>query len=64
MVTMTTTTVDVIADTAVDVVTEHETLEAAHEAARAAVPAGWILLSFGVSDWPDEDLCEAVIVRG
>jgi len=57
-------TVDVLADTAVDVVTEHETLEAAHEAARAAVPAGWILLSFEVSDLPDEDLCEAVVVRG
>ena len=64
MITMTLTTVDVLADTAVDRISEHATLEDAHEAARAAVPAGWILVSFELSDWPDEDLCEALVVRG
>ena len=59
---LTTTTVDVIADTAVDVVTEHAGLEAAHDAARAAVPAGWVLWSFDVSDDSDDE-CSALVVR-
>lgn len=59
---LTTTTVDVQADTAVDVVTEHADLEAAHEAARAAVPAGWILWDFAVYD-DDDDECSAIVVR-
>lgn len=63
MIRMTTTTVDVLADTAVDVVTEHETLEDAHEAARAAVPAGWVLWSFDVCDDSDDE-CLALVVRG
>lgn len=63
MIRMTTTTVDVLADTAVDVVTEHATLEAAHEAARAAVPAGWVLWDFAMSDDSDDE-CSALVVRG
>jgi hypothetical protein len=63
MIKLTTTTVDVQADTAVDVVTEHADLEAAHEAARAAVPAGWILWDFAVSEDLDDE-CTALIVRG
>jgi hypothetical protein len=63
MITMTTTTVDVQADTAVDVVTEHATLEDAHEAARAAVPAGWVLWDFAVSEDADDE-CSALVVRG
>lgn len=59
---LTTTTVDVIADTAVDAVTMHADLDAAHDAARAAVPAGWILWSFDVSDDSDNE-CIALIVR-
>ena len=59
---LTTTTVDVIADTAADVVTMHADLEAAHEAARAAVPAGWVLWSFDVSDDSDDE-CSALVVR-
>ena len=59
---LTTTTVDVLEDTAVDVVTEHTDLDAAHDAARAAVPAGWILWSFDVSDDCDDE-CSALIVR-
>lgn len=59
---LTTTTVDVLEDTAVDVVTEHTDLDAAHDAARAAVPAGWILWSFDVSDDSDDE-CSALIVR-
>ena len=59
---LTTTTVDVIADTATDVVTMHADLEAAHEAARAAVPAGWVLWSFDVADDSDDE-CNALIVR-
>jgi hypothetical protein len=63
MITLKTTTVDVQADTAVDVVTEHATLEDAHEAARAAVPAGWILWDFAVSEDCDDE-CTALVVRG
>ena len=59
---LTTTTVDVIADTAIDVVTEHTDLDAAHDAARAAVPAGWILWDFAVSDDSDDE-CSALVVR-
>lgn len=59
---LTTTTVDVLEDTAVDVVTMHADLEAAHDAARAAVPAGWVLWSFDVSDDSDDE-CSALIVR-
>ena len=59
---LTTTTVDVIADTAIDVVTMHADLDAAHDAARAAVPAGWILWSFDVSDDSDDE-CSALVVR-
>jgi hypothetical protein len=64
MITLKTTTVDVLADTTVDVVTEHADLEAAHEAARAAVPAGWVLWDFAVSEDADDDECTALIVRG
>jgi hypothetical protein len=60
---LTTTTVDVLADTAAQRVTEHATLEDAHEAARAAVPAGWILWDFAVSEDCDDE-CTALIVRG
>ena len=63
MITMTLTTVDVLADTAVDRISEHATLEDAHEAARAAVPAGWILWDFAVSEDADDE-CSALIVRG
>jgi hypothetical protein len=63
MIKMTLTTVDVLADTAVDVVTEHATLEDAHEAARAAVPAGWVLWDFEVSEDADDE-CSALVVRG
>ena len=59
---LTTTTVDVLEDTAVDVVTMHADLDAAHDAARAAVPAGWILWSFDVSDDSDDE-CSALVVR-
>ena len=59
---LTTTTVDVLADTAVDVVTMHADLDAAHDAARAAVPAGWILWSFDVSEDSDDE-CSALVVR-
>ena len=59
---LTTTTVDVIADTAVDVVTEHADLEAAQDAARAAVPAGWVLWDFAVSEDADDE-CSALVVR-
>jgi hypothetical protein len=52
----------VIADTAVDVVTMHADLDAAHEAARAAVPAGWVLWDFSVSDDSDDE-CSALVVR-
>lgn len=60
---LTTTTVDVQADTAVDVVTEHADLEAAHDTARAAVPAGWVLWDFAVSEDADDE-CTALVVRG
>ena len=60
---LTTTTVDVIADTAVDAVTMHADLEAAHDAARAAVPAGWVLWDFAVSEDSDDE-CSALVVRG
>jgi hypothetical protein len=63
MITLTTTTVDVHADTAAQRVTEHATLEDAHEAARAAVPAGWILWDFAVSEDCDDE-CTALVVRG
>ena len=63
MITMTLTTVDVHADTAVDRISEHATLEDAHEAARAAVPAGWILWDFAVSEDCDDE-CSALVVRG
>lgn len=59
---LTTTTVDVLADTAVDSVSMHADLEAAHDAARAAVPVGWVLWSFDVSDDSDDE-CSALIVR-
>lgn len=62
MVTMTLTTVDVVADTAVDAVTRHADLEAAYAAARAAAPAGWMLWDFAVSDECDDE-CSALIVR-
>jgi hypothetical protein len=63
MITMTLTTVDVLADTAVDRISEHGTLEDAHEAARAAVPSGWILWDFAVSEDCDDE-CTALVVRG
>ena len=63
MVKMTLTTVDVHADTAVDRISEHATLEDAHEAARAAVPAGWVLWDFAVSEDCDDE-CTALVVRG
>ena len=63
MITMTLMTVDVHADTAVDRISEHATLEDAHEAARAAVPAGWILWDFAVSEDCDDE-CSALVVRG
>ena len=59
---LTTTTVDAIADTATDVVTEHADLGAAYEAARAAVPAGWVLWDFAVSEDADDE-CSALVVR-
>lgn len=62
MVKLTLTTVDVVADTAVDAVTRHADLEAAYAAARAAVPAGWMLWDFAVSDECDDE-CSALIVR-
>jgi hypothetical protein len=43
-------------------VTEHADLEAAHDAARAAVPAGWALWDFAVSEDSDDE-CNALIVR-
>jgi hypothetical protein len=39
------------------------TLEDAHEAARAAVPAGWVLWDFAVSEDCDDE-CTALVVRG
>ena len=62
MVRMTTRTVDVIADTVVDVVTEHADLDAAYEAVRATVPAGWVLWDFAVSEDSDDE-CSALVVR-
>ena len=55
-------TVDVIADTAAVATVDCACIDAAHDAARAAVPAGWILWSFDVSDDCDDE-CRALIVR-
>lgn len=63
MVRMTTQVVDVHADTAVERISMHETLEDAHAAAQYGLPAGWVLWDFAVSDECDDE-CSALVVRG
>ena len=63
MIRMTMQVVDVIADTAVDRISEHDTLEDAHAAAQYGLPAGWVLWDFSVSEDSDDE-CTALVVRG
>ena len=55
--------VDVHADTAVDRVSMHADLEAAHTAAQYGLPPGWVLWDFSVSEDSDDE-CSALVVRG
>jgi len=63
MVRMTMQIVDVHADTAVDRISVHATLEDAHGAAQYGLPAGWVLWDFAVSEDSDDE-CSALVVRG